>query len=251
MAYQYSNAAREIASIKRISTRNLLMVLASAVDSKTGTCFHSVECLRHWSQLAKGTFYQAVDELETAGILSRERRRRGNRTNLWRLDIKTMESMRVSWDSIRPKDSVPEDQEEPIRPPKQDKFAAADEFIKEQEAKPFQIDNEGEEFACVSCHQEPVMYEGGRCQTCINKSIAQQEAESAAALARKKAAEQPKLTAAQLGHTPWETDAEYCSSCKMPLDLLAEKQKTCADATEERRQRIEKTNQERRARAGG
>jgi len=112
MAYQYSNAAREIASIKRISTRNLLMVLASAVDSKTGTCFHSVKCLMHWSQLSKGTFYQAVEELEKAGVLKRQRRRKGNRTNLWTLDIKVMESKRISWDSIRPKDAAPEVQHE-------------------------------------------------------------------------------------------------------------------------------------------
>jgi hypothetical protein len=89
------------------------MILASAVDSKTGTCFHSVACLMYWSQLAKGTFYQAVEELVTAGILRRERRRKGNRTNLWTLDIKKMESLRVSWDSIRPKDAAPEPQDEP------------------------------------------------------------------------------------------------------------------------------------------
>jgi len=111
MAYQYSNAAREIASIKKISTRCLLMVLASAVDVKTGTCFHSVDCLMHWSQLAQGTFYEAVKELERAGILTRTRRRKGNRTNLWRLDIKKMESLRVSWDSIKPKDATPDTQE--------------------------------------------------------------------------------------------------------------------------------------------
>lgn len=113
MAYQFSNAAREIASIKRISTRNLLMVLASAVDARTGTCFHSAGCLMHWSQLAKGTFYQAVDELVKAGILSRQRRRKGNRTNQWRLDIKKMQSLRVSWDSVKPKDAAPEPQDEP------------------------------------------------------------------------------------------------------------------------------------------
>jgi hypothetical protein len=113
MAYQYSNAAREIASIKKISTRCLLMVLASAVDSKTGTGYHSVACLRHWSQLSKGTFYQAVEELEKEGILRRERRRKGNRTNVWTLDIKVMESKRVSWDSIKPKDDAPEPQDEP------------------------------------------------------------------------------------------------------------------------------------------
>jgi hypothetical protein len=113
MAYQYSNAAREIHEIKHISTRNLLMVLASAVDQKTGTGFWSAACLMHWSGLSKGTFYQAVDELETLGILSRTRRAKGNRTNLWRLDIKTMESKRISWDSIKPKDAAPEEQDEP------------------------------------------------------------------------------------------------------------------------------------------
>lgn len=113
MAYQYSNAAREIASIKTISTRNLLMVLASAVDAKTGTCFHSAGCLMHWSQLSKSTFYLAVAELEKAGILSRKRRRARNRTNEWRLDIKKMESLRVSWDSVKPKDAVPEPQDDP------------------------------------------------------------------------------------------------------------------------------------------
>jgi hypothetical protein len=111
MAYQYSNAAREIASIKTISTRNLLMVLASAVDQKTGTGFWSAECLMHWSQLAKSTFYLAVKELEGLGILKRERRRKGNHTNVWRLDIKKMESMRVSWASIKPKDAEPETDE--------------------------------------------------------------------------------------------------------------------------------------------
>jgi hypothetical protein len=110
MAYQFSNAAREISSIKRISTRNLLMVIASAVDQKTGTGFWSAGCLMHWSQLSKGTFYTAVEELENTGILRRERRRKGNRTNLWTLDIKAMESLRVSWDSVKPKDAAPEEQ---------------------------------------------------------------------------------------------------------------------------------------------
>ena len=141
MAYQYSNAAREIASIKKISTRCLLMVLASAVDSKTGTCFHSVACLMHWSQLAKGTFYQAVEELEKAGILKRERRRKGNRTNLWTLDIKVMESKRVSWDSIKPKDVAPEPQDEP------DSGLGLPDVVKKafEDDEPRMIDDEQEE----------------------------------------------------------------------------------------------------------
>jgi hypothetical protein len=113
MAYQFSNAAREIAVVKHISTRSLLFALASAVDAKTGTCFHSAGCLMHWSGLSKGTFYAAVEELESLGILSRERRRKGNRTNLWRLDIKKMESLRVSWQDIKPQDAAPEPQDEP------------------------------------------------------------------------------------------------------------------------------------------
>jgi len=116
MAYQYSNAAREIASVKHLSTRLLLFTIASAVDQKTGTGFWSVDCLKHWSQLSQGAFYTAVKELEDLGLLKRERRKRGNRTNLWTLDIKKMESLRVSWASIKPNDAVPEEQEEPEKP---------------------------------------------------------------------------------------------------------------------------------------
>lgn len=103
MAYAHSNAAREIACIKKISTRNLLMVLASAANSETHSGFHSAGCLMHWSGLVKSTFYQAVDELKELGILKTERRRKGNKTNVWKLDIDKMESMRVSWQSIKPK----------------------------------------------------------------------------------------------------------------------------------------------------
>lgn len=113
MAYQFMNAARECSIVKHLSTRLLLMTLASAVDVKTGTGFWSAGCLMHWSQLSKGAFYTAVAELESLGILKRERRRKGNRTNLWTLDIKKMESMRVSWQDIKPKDSVPEGQDDP------------------------------------------------------------------------------------------------------------------------------------------
>ncbi len=129
MAYQFSNAAREISVVKLISARSLLMVLASAVDKKTGTCFHSAGCLMHWSGLSKGTFYTAVGELEKHGILKRQRRRNGNHTNLWTLDIKKMESLRVSWQDIKPKDAAPEPQDDPDGdsgmglPPKAESFS--------------------------------------------------------------------------------------------------------------------------------
>jgi hypothetical protein len=110
MAYQYSNAAREIKAVEKISTRSLLLVLASAVDVKTGSCFHSAGCLMYWSGLSKGTFYAAVEELENLGILKRERRRKGNRTNLWILNIARMEDLRVSWQDVKPTDA-PDTQE--------------------------------------------------------------------------------------------------------------------------------------------
>jgi hypothetical protein len=218
MAYQYTNAAREISCVKSNTARLLLMVLASAVENETGTGKWSAACLMHWTQLSKDAFFKAARYLEEKGILTRDRRRLRNRTNVWRLDIKTLESMRVSWDSIRPKDAVPEDQEEPIRPPKKDgeSASAGNAFENLLEEEPI----------CVSCHQEPVADEGDRCEACIKASVKKTMAESA----RPTSKDVEEVQEMVLGHK-WNADG-HCDVCGWSRNICLKNLHSCEDRLE-------------------
>jgi hypothetical protein len=141
-----------------------------------------------------------------------------------------MESLRVSWESIRPKDSVPKDQEEPIRPPGKNEEAASGENVFEKLLE--------EEPICVLCHQCPVADEGDRCLDCINASRKKQEAESAAALAKKKPSSKDAdevRACVLLGHTIGEEEGK-CGVCGWVLTAALQRGFTCDHCMDLKRQ---------------
>lgn len=119
MGYKHTNAARECSLFKNPATRLLLMTFASAVDNETSQCTHSAKCLRHWTKLAKSTFFVSVKELEEAGVLSRKRR--FNQSNVWTLNIVMLEGLRDPYKGAH--------EEEPTTPEEIDQRAEEDELL--------------------------------------------------------------------------------------------------------------------------
>lgn len=58
----------------------VLMALANAANHHTGRCFPSVERLAHETEASERTVRRALDDLEAAGLIARERRRRDGGT---------------------------------------------------------------------------------------------------------------------------------------------------------------------------
>lgn len=81
MAYQHSQLARECSAVTTPSARLVLMVLASAMDTKTHLCFWTYGCLLHYTKLSRSTLAKALAEIEQAGIIVR--RHRMNRSNVY------------------------------------------------------------------------------------------------------------------------------------------------------------------------
>jgi len=87
MAYQHSQFARECSAVTTPSARLLLMILASAMDKDTHTCFWRWKTLLHYSKLSRSTIASALNEIEVSGIITRQHRYRQSNIYMWHPDI--------------------------------------------------------------------------------------------------------------------------------------------------------------------
>lgn len=173
MAYNHSQLGRECGAVKTPSARLLLMVLASAMDKDKHTCNWRVSTLLHYTKLSEATYKRAMNEIELAGIVTRDKRLGKSSTFIWHPDV--AESLR---DPVR-KDWAEPSKEQKKHMDRMDLEGYVDdpEHADQNEvpAQAFMAEDDEEEYACSQCKIEPVLVAGARCQTCIAASRAEDE----------------------------------------------------------------------------
>jgi hypothetical protein len=162
VAYNHSQLARECGAVKTPSARLLLMVLASAMDKDKHTCAWRVSTLLQYTKLSMPTYKRAMNEIELAGIITRDKRLGKSNTFIWHPDV--AESLR---------DPVKKDWAEPSAEDKENMERMDMEGDEPRPKRAFEIDDTDtvpadvdEEFPCAQCKIEPVLVAGSRCSAC-------------------------------------------------------------------------------------